>query len=183
MYEPAEFIITVTHLSVILIPSESRVLPSRYVPKGEVKADWALSSESYEHNCAVFVFFFPARINVGEYLHGEYVLLFNTLQWIIKAARRVELSVLSDFSSERLAPASLSSSSSSDRRLFSLSSKDSRSSVESSAVLSLLSSASAGPSLVSARGERTLELGSRASPRSLVIFPSSRRLWTMLWGC
>lgn len=107
----------------------------------------------------------------------------GTLHWTTRAARRVELSVPSAFSAVCLAPASLLSSSSSDRRLLSLSSRDSLSSVESSAVLSLLSSASAGPSLVSASGERTRPLGSRASPRSRVMFPSSRRRWTMLWGC
>lgn len=109
----------------------------------------------------------------------------GTLQWMIKALRGGGLSGLSGFCAVVCrAPASLLSSSSSDRRLFSLSSRDSLSSVESSAVLSLLSSASMGPpSLVSASGERTLELGSRASPRSRVMFPSSRRRWTMLWGC
>lgn len=109
----------------------------------------------------------------------------GTLQWMIKALRGGGLSGLSGFCAVVCrAPASLLSSSSSDRRLFSLSSRDSLSSVESSAVLSLLSSASTGPpSLVSASGERTLQLGSRASPRSRVMFPSSRRRWTMLWGC
>ncbi len=107
----------------------------------------------------------------------------GTLHWTTRAVRRVELSVPSVFSAVCLAPASLLSSSSSDRKLLSLSSRDSLSSVESSAVLSLLSSGSAAPSLVSASGERTLALGSRASPRSRVMFPSSRRRWTMLWGC
>lgn len=107
----------------------------------------------------------------------------GTLHWTTRAARRVGLSVPSVFSTVCLAPASLLSSSSSDRRLLSLSSRDSRSSVESSAVLSLRSSASACPSFVSASGERTLALGSRTSPRSRVMFPSSRRRWTMLWGC
>lgn len=107
----------------------------------------------------------------------------STLHWTTRAVRRLELPGPSLFSAVCLAPASLLSSSSSDRRLLSLSSRDSLSSVESSAVLSLFSSASACPSFVSASGERTLALGSWASPRSRVMFPSSRRRWTMLWGC
>lgn len=102
--------------------------------------------------------------------------LLCTLHWTSRVVR-------GPFSVICLAPASLLSSSSSDRRLRSLSSRDSLSSAESSAVLSLLSSASVGPSLVSASGDRTLALRSRASPLSRVMLPSRRRLWTMLWGC
>lgn len=133
-----------------------------------------------------FCFQFACRYtweNKRKKIQADCFTVCGTLHWIIKAVSRVELSVLSGFSADCLAPASLLSSSSSDRRLLSLSSRDSLSSVESSAVLSLRSSASVGPSLVSANGERTLAVASRASPRSRVMFPSSRRRWTMLWGC
>lgn len=136
-----------------------------------------------EHNRALFssslILFLCSKWESCQCTEGDV----GTLHWTTRAVKGAELSVPWVFWAVDLAAASLLSSSSSERRLLSLSSGDSLSSVESSAVLSLLSSASACPSLLSAKGERTLALGSRASPRSLVMFPSSRRRWTMLWGC
>lgn len=135
------------------------------------RASWRMSHG--EHHCTLFC-------ALDFYLHSKWERFMEgdagTLHWTTRA-------VSSLFSAVCLAAASLLSSSSSEWRLLSLSSKDSLSSVESSAVLSLLSSASACPSFVSAKGERILALASRASPRSLVMFPSSRRRWTILWGC